>query len=125
MAITYTYAQENRGKKITFYVITMDAKYLPYAILVLTLVMSSPEAAMRDAIGLVAAHLYDFLTVYWPQFGRGFNVIQTPRFMTQWFANNGGRKNVTVKNYGIAYQPRSMGSSWSSRGQGRRLGGGD
>ena len=123
MAIVYTYAQDNRGKKVTLYIITMDAKYLPYALLCLTVIIRHPMAAMYEVVGLVAAHLYDFLTVYWPQFGQGINVIRTPNFVREWFSSGTGSKDVTVKGHGIAYQPRSMGSNWGNRGQGRRLGG--
>ena len=102
--------------------------------LLMAFVMGGPRSAVHDGIGLLAAHLYDFLTRLYPTFGGGKNYIRTPMFVTKWFG--GHRRNTHVKGYGTAYrppvqQPRSQSSgfasgfsnSWSGRGAGRRLGG--
>ena len=126
-SIAYTYAQDNRGKKIKFIVITMDVKWLPYAMIFLTFVFIGPEAAMTQALGIPAAHLYDFLTRYWPEFGGGRNIIITPAFVSRWF---GGDSPIVTKRYGTVVRPpptsqktSSFSTGWGTRGQGRRLGG--
>ena len=136
MAIAYTYAQENRGKQVSFFVLNIEVKYLPYAMLFLTFIQSGPEATFEEAMGIPAAHLYDFLTRYWPEHGGGVNMLKTPEFVTRWFEGVSGAKQVTVKGHGTAFRPNSTatpssssssafssGSAWGGRGQGRRLGG--
>lgn len=135
LGLAYTYSQDNKGKKVSFFIITFNVMWLPWAMLLLTFVTGGPEAAMMQGTGLLAAHLYDFLTRLWPTFGGGRNYIFTPRFVRQWFG--GDRRNIQVKGYGTAIRPgmpqqaargtssgfSSFTSQWGSRGQGRRLGG--
>ena len=95
--------------------------------------MDGPNAAKIQCSGIVAAHLYDFLTRLYPTFGGGKNYIRTPYVFKRWFG--GETPGVEAKKYGTAYRPavsasgqgRSTGSSlanaWSTRGQGHRLGG--
>ena len=134
IAITYTYAQENRGKQVRFFIVPLEVKYLPYAMLLLTLVQNGPEAALGEASGIVAAHLYDFLTIYWPLYGGGWSLLFTPAFLERFFETTAGAKRVEVKEHGMSFRqssrttgstPSALGfsSSWNSRGQGRRLGG--
>jgi len=98
----------------------------------MTFVMGGPHAAMNQATGLVAAHLYDFLTKIYPEYGGGTNYIQTPSFVKRRFGAD--KRGVQVKGYGTAYRPGAAPSqasssgfgfsgSWGGRGQGRRLGG--
>jgi len=124
-AITYTYAQENRGKKIKFIVITMDVKWLPWANIFLNFVISGLEPTKIMIVGVPAAHLYDFLTRLWPAFGGGRSIIWTPSFISNIF---GGPRRVTVAKHGTIFRPPTQSTStyssgWGSRGQGRRLGG--
>ncbi len=124
MAIVYTYAQENRGRKVGFFFITIDVKYLPGATFLVTFIGTSPRAAMYQAVGFVAAHLYNQLTVYWPRYGGGRNLFPTPKFVQNWFA--GGQRVVKTRQ-GTIYRPASatttgISSGWGARGQGRRLG---
>ena len=107
--------------------------WLPWAMLILTLVTASPEAALTQFMGLVAAHLYDFLTRLYPAFGGGKNYIKTPYLFKRWFGAE--TPAIQVRGYGTAFRPatttpgqgRSTGSAfanaWSTRGQGQRLGG--
>ena len=132
LGFAYTYAQDNKGKKVTFIIITINVIFLPWAMLLLTLVMAGPEAAMHQATGIFAAHLYDFLTRIYPAFGGGRDWIQTPYIVKKAFgAYNTG---VQQRAYGSAIRtraqpPRTSGAStgissiWGSRGAGRRLGG--
>ncbi|KAI9796224.1 MAG: hypothetical protein M1835_004486 [Candelina submexicana] len=141
LALAYTYAQENRGRQITLFVITLPVQWLPYVMLLMTSVMGGPDAALGQATGLLAAHLYDFLTRLYPEFGGGRNFIQTPALVKRWFGGNQPGP-ATTRSYGTAFAARSTsqqsqdassGSSsgmatgvsniWGSRGAGRRLGG--
>jgi len=115
---------------VTVFILTFPAKYLPYALLLLTFIMRGPPAAMEQGTGLLAAHLYDFLTRIWPMFGGGRNYIKTPEFVKRWFAQNGSAA-PQARSYGTAFDNRrdvpasgsASGNAWSNqRGPGRRLG---
>lgn len=135
MALAYTYAQDKRGGKVTFYVIQIPVIFLPWAMLALTLVMGGWPMALRQGTGLVAAHAYEFLTRIYPGFGGGRNWIQTPAMVRRWFG--GDQRTQTTRGFGTAYRPAAqpqsqtsgggwssgLSSVWNSRGQGRRLGG--
>ena len=129
LAFAYTFAQENPNANVSMYIITFPAKYLPFALLFVTLVMErdGATAAMHQATGLIAAHLYDFLTRIWPTFGGGTNYIITPNFVKSWFIEPGPPR-PQPRDYGTAYEPGQRAppgnTSWShQRGPGRRLGG--
>jgi Derlin-2/3 len=133
LGLAYTYSQDNRGKRVSFYFITFNVIWLPWAMLGLNFLMSGPAAALYQGTGLLAAHAYDFLTRLYPTFGGGRNIVQTPGFVKRWFGGN--RPGITVKSYGTAYRQQpaaqpargpTVGGSLgfrSSWGQGRRLGG--
>jgi Derlin-2/3 len=105
-----------------------------------TTIMASPQAAIVQATGLVAAHAYEFLTVLWPQYGGGGrNLLTTPLFVQKWFANVSGAPRA--RGAGTAFNTRATaaqnipqrqtgsgggwtsGGAWGDRGSGRRLGG--
>lgn len=137
LGLAFTYSQDNKGKKVSFFIITFNVMWLPWALLLMTLIMSGPKATMVQGTGLLAAHLYDFLTRLYPIFGGGRNSISTPNFVKRWFG--GDCPSIQTKHYGTAYRPvvsqqdsRGTGISsgfggfsgaWGARGQGRRLGG--
>lgn len=141
VALAYLYGQENPNLRMTFYIVTFKARYLPYAMLAMTFVMGSPADALSQGTGLLAAHLYDFMTRLWPQYGGGSNVIYTPQFVKQWFARPAA--TAQTRAYGTAFQSRQAGAQqastnvgrgtggwasgfsgqWNGRGAGRRLGG--
>ena len=113
------------------FVITIQARYLPYALLFMSLVLGSPDQVLLQATGLLAAHLYDFLTRIWPTFGGGRNYITTPQFVKHWFAAAPGTQQA--RPYGTMMPggggaatgsstrsaARTTASKW---GPGRRLG---
>ncbi|KAF2738561.1 Der1-like protein [Polyplosphaeria fusca] len=105
LAFAYTYAQDNPTRQVSFFIITFDARYLPFALLFLTFIMDGGDAALTQATGLIAAHLYDFLTRIWPTFGGGRNFIFTPRIVKQWFGAKPGA--AQQRGYGTAYQGRT------------------
>ena len=134
LALAYTSSQDERGQKATFFVITIPAQMIPYAMLLMTLVMAGPEANKIQATGLVAAHLHDFLTRIWPTFGGGKNLVPTPQFVKRMFETT--TATVDNKAYGTAFTPAQRATastsgssggvlpeSWKSRGSGHRLGG--
>ncbi|KAH7357479.1 Der1-like family-domain-containing protein [Pyrenochaeta sp. MPI-SDFR-AT-0127] len=141
LAYAYTFAQDNPTRQVSFFIITFDSKYLPFALLFMTFIIDGPESALAQLPGLLAAHLYDFLTRIWPTFGGGKNYISTPQIVKRWFGATAG--SVQNRGYGYAVQGqgraagapgsganagstgRSTGVSnaWGSAGPGRRLGG--
>lgn len=143
LALAYLHVQDAPDGMMTFFFFSIRRKYLPGCMLLVAFLMAGPQEALKQAFGLVAAHLYDFLTRIWPSYGGGINPIRTPRMVQQWFAKPIGAS--TTRSYGTAFQGRPAGSvgaqpqtgnsrgsgwtsgftsgSWGSRGPGRRLGG--
>ncbi|CAL5874112.1 uncharacterized protein PFLUO_LOCUS8399 [Penicillium psychrofluorescens] len=135
LAFVYTYAQDNRGRKATFYVIQIPVEFLPWAMLLMAFVSGGPSAVLAEAMGIVAAHLYDFLTRIYPAFGGGRNWVTTPTFVRRYF--DARTPASSSRAYGTTFrqaQPSSGSSSsggwssslqnpWRGRGAGRRLGG--
>jgi Derlin-2/3 len=139
LSYAYTFAQDSPTRQVSFFIVNFDAKYLPFALLFMTFIIDGPDSAAAQLTGLLAAHMYDFLTRIWPTFGGGRNYIFTPDFVKRAFgAGVGGIQN---RGYGHAVQGqgratgvgagapsgagsgRSTGSTWGSVGPGRRLGG--
>lgn len=138
LALAYTYAQENANRQVSYFIVTFSAKWLPYAMLLATLLMASPEAALLQATGLAGAHTYNFLTKIWPQYGGGSNYVRTPAIIQKWFNEPAG--TATSRGAGTAFSARPAGTAnrsgtftgsqaswtsgmWNQRGQGHRLGG--
>ncbi|KAH8803219.1 Der1-like family-domain-containing protein [Xylogone sp. PMI_703] len=133
LAFAYTMSQDNRGGQTQFIVFTIPMIMLPYAIIILSLLMNGPQIAMVELTGLVVAHLHDFITRLWPTFGGGRNLLPTPMFIRRLFEGPG--RNIQARTYGSAVTTgpstgSSTGSSggvlpesWRSRGAGHRLGG--
>lgn len=105
--------------------------YLPWAMLFITLVQAGPFATMREAIGIPAAHLYEFLTYYWPTYGGGYNFLAAPRFLVNYFGESSNIKGFQQNQQsGSRRVPGTLardsalasGNLWGQRGQGRRLG---
>lgn len=134
LAFAYTSCQDDRGQKATFFVITIPAQWIPYAMLLMTFVMAGPGAAKIQATGLIAAHLHDFLTRLWPTFGGGRNPVPTPAFVKRMFQST--EATTTNRAFGTAFTPAQrepsastsgsggvLPESWRNRGTGHRLGG--
>lgn len=139
LSFTYIYAQDNRGKKVGFLIFTIPVEYLPWALVASAIVSGGPMAALHQVPGLVAGHLYDFLTKIYPTFGGGRNWIVTPMFVQRWFGAN--QRQTVNRAYGTAVRPGQAQSSssqapssgggwtsgfssgWKGRGKGQRLGG--
>jgi Derlin-2/3 len=133
LAFAYTSTQDDRGQKATFFIVTIPAQWVPYAMLLMTLMTQGGGAAKVQATGLVAAHLHDFLTRIWPTFGGGRNLILTPGFIRRMFQTT--EATTTNRTYGTSFTPAQrapapasgsggvLPESWRSRGSGHRLGG--
>jgi len=138
IALCYTGVQDLRGVKMTFFFFQVPAQTVPYCIILATMVSSgSPAAVPEQLTGIIAAHLYDFLTRLWPEFGGGPNLLSTPKFMSRLVTT----PRIFQREYGTAVRPvgsgpgsgdagRSTGAStgsvlpdsWKTRGSGQRLG---
>ncbi|KZM27404.1 uncharacterized protein EKO05_0002869 [Ascochyta rabiei] len=134
LAYAYTFAQDNPTRQVNFFIVNFDSKYLPFAMMFMTFIIDGQSAALNQLTGLVAAHLYDFLTRIWPTFGGGKNYIFTPQVVKRWFGATPG--TAQNRGYGHAVQGRgretgsdqpstgrSTGAQFGSMGPGRRLGG--
>ena len=138
ISLCYTSHQDQRGQKATIWFFTVPAQLVPYCMILLSLLSSGGATAIPLQIGgLLVAHLYDFLTRLWPEFGGGRNLLPTPAILTRLLspgvpARGGfGRSAGTA---GAASGGATSGSStgfsagnvlpesWKSRGTGRRLG---
>lgn len=74
--LLYLWSREFPTANINIYgLVTLKAFYLPWAMLGLDVIFGSP--IMPDLLGIIAGHLYYFLTVLHPLAG-GKNILKTP-----------------------------------------------
>ncbi|KAL8656527.1 MAG: hypothetical protein Q9210_000164 [Variospora velana] len=106
LALAYTYSQDNRNKKVSFFIVQMAAKWLPWVMLLAALVLGGPYNALNQGTGIIAAHLYDFLTRLYPTFGGGRNYLKTPAFVRRLFG--GVDRRTQRKGYGTAYASQAQ-----------------
>jgi Derlin-2/3 len=130
MAMAYTDCQDKRGLKSNFFFFTVPAQAVPFCMILASLLMQ-PSVVPMQLTGLVAAHLHDFLTRLWPEFGPSRNLLPTPKFVS-WLVQT---PRVLQRRYGTAIrQPDAPGAggastgsvlpdAWKTRGGGHRLGG--
>ncbi|KAI1468555.1 Der1-like family-domain-containing protein [Daldinia caldariorum] len=126
IALCYTATQDQRGMNAHFYIITIPAQLMPYCLLLVQLLFPNGWESLKIGLtGLVAAHLHDFLTRIYPEFGHGPNLIPTPRFLS-WIMSTPAVQNTV---YGQSTAPSAGGGrtgplpdSWRTKGPGRRLG---
>lgn len=67
------------------FVLKLQAFYFPWAMLALDVIFGSP--IWPDLLGIIAGHLYHFLTVLHPLAG-GKNILKTPRWVYPYFLFN-------------------------------------
>ncbi|KAJ3491604.1 hypothetical protein NLG97_g5566 [Lecanicillium saksenae] len=120
IALTYTATQRQQGvqSKLMFIPFNFPAPLTPYAMILINLLMGGD--IVLGIYGLVAGHLWEFLTRIYPEFGGGPNILKTPWFMTslvrtgrQFFSSSG----VTG---GDGADSGPLPDSWRTKG--RRLG---
>lgn len=126
LSFVTTSIRDSWEQPVTLIILQMPSQYLPYALLLLTLIVDSPKAAFIQATGLVAAYLYDLLTGLYPNFGIKRNLITTPVWLKKMF----GTQTVVERPYGTVSMPGVTGKaawgldmSWQRFGPGRTLGG--
>ncbi|RBR17707.1 uncharacterized protein FIESC28_06403 [Fusarium coffeatum] len=133
LAMTYTVTQDQRGQKAQYFVLTIPAQALPICMIVVGALMAGPYKALVEVEGLVAAHLYDFLSRLWPEFGNGPQLLRIPA----WLERLVQTPRVLQRGFGTAVRPGNAAStgsssgvdkggplpdSWRTRGRGQRLG---
>ncbi|XVF11238.1 hypothetical protein REPUB_Repub08aG0009200 [Reevesia pubescens] len=108
--IVYVWSREFPNAQISIYgLVTLKGFYLPWALLALDLIVGAP--LMEDIIGMVAGHLYYFLTVLHPLAG-GKYVFKTPLWVHKLVAKwgEGIQVNSPVQRdpfAGVAFRGRS------------------
>lgn len=140
LALAYYWtALEDSSKKVSFFIATFPVKFLPLVMLAMTFVQAGTGAALVEATGIVAAHLYLFLTDIYPRVGGGRNFIRTPNWIHALFdapgdnasgprprAPTGPSARPVPTAPGTAASGRGIfapsNSQWTHRGQGHRLG---
>ncbi|KAF3442949.1 hypothetical protein FNV43_RR16867 [Rhamnella rubrinervis] len=77
--LVYVWSREFPNANINIYgLVTLKAFYLPWAMLALDVIFGSP--IIPDLLGIIAGHLYYFLTVLHPLSG-GKNILKTPMWV--------------------------------------------
>jgi len=139
LALAYYWtAFEPAASRVNFFIATFPVKFLPFVMLLMTFVQGGLAPTLVEATGLVAAHLYLFLTDIWPRLGGGVNPIFTPEWLNNWMSDRpepvrappprrasvpavavGGDETRAT---GSMFGGRGGQDAWSHRGQGHRLG---
>ncbi|KAM7515495.1 hypothetical protein LguiA_005078 [Lonicera macranthoides] len=113
--LLYVWSREFPNANISIYgLVTLKAFYLPWAMLALDVIFGSP--IMPDLMGIIAGHLYYFLTVLHPLAG-GKNILKTPMWVHKLVGRYriGGPRNQP--------QPDSRTGGAAFRGRSYRVGG--
>lgn len=134
IALCYTGVQDQRGVKMSFFFFQVPAQTVPYCIILFGMLSKGdPGAVPTQLTGIVAAHLYDFLTRLWPEFGGGSSLLPTPGFLSRLVATplvNEREHGTAIRGAGSRSSGTSSGAvtgsvlpdSWRTRGSGHRLG---
>ncbi|EPS37637.1 hypothetical protein H072_8633 [Dactylellina haptotyla CBS 200.50] len=120
VAMAYSWGQRNRGRNVNFFFVGIKAQWLAWAIIGITAIQA-PGAAFILTSGIVSAHLYEFLTVIWPRFGGGSNLLPTPSWFKFSFEGGPGTSSGGVggtRAYGTGFDPRSRGAPAPRQAQG-------
>ncbi|PIA42906.1 hypothetical protein AQUCO_02000388v1 [Aquilegia coerulea] len=114
--LLYVWSREFPNAQINIYgLVTLKAFYLPWAMLGMDVIFGSQ--LMPNLLGILAGHLYYFLTVLHP-LSTGKNILKTPN----WVHKLVMRWGITYRPTGQAVQPdRSTGGAF--RGRSYRLNG--
>ncbi|GLT49468.1 hypothetical protein SLA2020_230200 [Shorea laevis] len=90
--LVYVWSREFPNAQINIYgLVSLKAFYLPWAMLALDVIFGSP--LVPDLLGIIAGHLYYFLTVLHP-LATGKNILKTPMWV-----------HKLVRRWGIGAQP--------------------
>jgi len=131
------------GMRVNFFIAQFPVKFLPWIMLLMTLVQGGN--VLLDLTGIVASHAYLFLTEIWPEYGGGSNWLKTPGDVVEGWYQIAERAMalpapppqrhapraaaVPGGSVGVGGAPGASGSNffgggsgWSHRGQGHKLG---
>ncbi|KAF3925623.1 Derlin-2 [Orbilia brochopaga] len=125
VALSYSWGQRNRGRPLKFFFVQIKAQWLPFCIIGIA-TLQSPGMALILLTGLVSAHAYEFLTVIWPKFGGGSNLLPTPSWLKWSFEGGPGTQGGSVaghRGFGTAIDPRSQSAPAPRQSQGMFSGG--
>ncbi|GKV06740.1 hypothetical protein SLEP1_g18590 [Rubroshorea leprosula] len=90
--LVYVWSREFPNAKINIYgLVSLKGFYLPWAMLALDVIFGSP--LMPNLLGIIAGHLYYFLTVLHP-LATGKNILKTPMWV-----------HKLVRRWGVGAQP--------------------
>lgn len=112
--LLYVWSREFPNVQINIYgLVSLKAFYLPWAMLALDVIFGSPITP--DLMGIIAGHMYYFLTVLHPLSG-GRNILKTPLWVHKLVARYkiGVQANTPVR-------PTTTGTSAAFRGRSYRL----
>ncbi|GAA5999687.1 hypothetical protein JCM10207_005869 [Rhodosporidiobolus poonsookiae] len=97
MAVTHLWAQNNPTNQVSLYgIITIPAVFFPFAMLGMDLLNGGPGAVLVSFTGMVAAHLYYFLSVVLPRQSGGrppalvASLLSPPQFLVNTLGNGAG-----------------------------------
>ena len=134
VALTYTATQQQQGLQVNYMFVPVPAPLMPYAMIGISLLFPGGiQDFFLGLYGLVAAHMFEFLTRIYPQLGGGPNLLKTPKVMTRLVRAVEGRISAISRPGFTAPSGDASGSStgaesgplpdaWRTRGTGRRLG---
>ncbi|KAK6941437.1 Derlin [Dillenia turbinata] len=109
--LLYVWSREFPNANINIYgLVTLKAFYLPWAMLALDVIFGSP--LVPDLLGILAGHLYYFLTVLHPLAG-GKNMLRTPYWVHKLVAK--WRIGAPAVNTRAAPADRGTGVAFSGR----------
>ncbi|EPS66230.1 hypothetical protein M569_08547, partial [Genlisea aurea] len=115
--LLYVWSREYPNASVSIYgLLTMKAFYLPWAMLCLDVIFGSPF--LPDLLGIVAGHLYYFLTVLHPLSG-GSNILKTPALIHRVVRRL--RIGVAVGNDSRRRDDETTGGAAAFRGRSYRL----
>ncbi|KAM0435250.1 hypothetical protein ACHAPT_003342 [Fusarium lateritium] len=130
LAMVYTATQDQRGVKTQYFFFTVPAQSMPFCMILFSMLVFAGNPMIRIE-GLLAAHMYDFLTRIYPEFGGGPVFLRVPA----WLESIVRTPRVIKRAYGTAVRPAGSATatstgaepgplpdSWRSRGRGHRLG---
>ncbi|KAF8460385.1 Der1-like family-domain-containing protein [Kalaharituber pfeilii] len=128
----YWSAKEPANTNVNFFVITFSVRYLPYVMLLMQAITKGTHGAYIALTGLIASHLYIFLTHVYPTYARGSNILVTPNWVHALFEGPrtqgtgvrvGGTSSATTTGRAPQGGAGGVGGIWRQRGAGQRLGG--
>jgi len=111
MAIIYLWSQVNPSAQVSLFgFITLSSFWFPFALVAIDVLNYGPVGAIDDLAGILAAHLYWYLTELYPRShgGRNLPALATPRFVQRLLGNGPadptGTGNVQPAMAGTGYR---------------------